>query len=138
MKDKRDEKGFTLIELVVSLTIMSVVVLGVSQMWLVSIRANIKAAQISQASYLAQAKMEHLRSLEDYDDDKLSVTSHPIDFDTLFEKDDSNYDELFDGEYYISEDKGLNGAALKMIRVVVSSRDDEKSKAELVTFKARR
>ncbi len=134
MKIRQSERGFTLIELVISVTIMSVVVLGVSQMWLVSIKANIRASQKSQASYLAQAKMEELRS-KDYGE----LTETGETGISVNEFGDETLNNLYNGKYFVSEIMNNGeGAALREIKVNVWRKDDEINKIELVTWKARR
>lgn len=57
------DRGFSLIEVVVSLGLLSVVALGVAQMFAVSTRANFVAKGRSSATALAEQKMEQIRSL---------------------------------------------------------------------------
>ncbi len=55
--------GFSLIEVIISMGIMSVIALGVAQLFAASTRANRVARGQSSATALAEQKMEQLRSL---------------------------------------------------------------------------
>lgn len=56
-------RGFSLIEVVVSLGLLSVVALSVAQLFAVSTRANFVAKGRSSSTALAEQKMEQIRSL---------------------------------------------------------------------------
>ncbi|MFK5950519.1 MAG: prepilin-type N-terminal cleavage/methylation domain-containing protein [Methylococcales bacterium] len=62
----KSQKGFTLIEILIALVILSVGILGVGAMQLTSIKGNSKARQISEASNLAADRIELFMTL-DYD-----------------------------------------------------------------------
>jgi prepilin-type N-terminal cleavage/methylation domain-containing protein len=59
----RSSNGFSLIEVLVSMGVMSVIALGVAQLFAASTRANRVARGQSSATALAEQKMEQLRSL---------------------------------------------------------------------------
>lgn len=69
-KDTRNQGGFTLIELVVALTVFSIGLLGASMMQTASIRGNKSSASVSQSSNWAAGKMEEIMSW-DYADARL-------------------------------------------------------------------
>jgi prepilin-type N-terminal cleavage/methylation domain-containing protein len=56
-------RGFTLIEVVIALGLLTVVSLGVAQLFAVSTRANLVAKGRTSANALAEQRMEQLRSL---------------------------------------------------------------------------
>ena len=56
-------RGFSLIEVIVSLGLLSVVALSVAQLFAVSTRANFVAKGRSSSTALAEQKMEQIRSL---------------------------------------------------------------------------
>lgn len=58
-----NSRGFSLIEVVVSLGLLSVVALSVAQLFAVSTRANFVAKGRSSSTALAEQKMEQIRSL---------------------------------------------------------------------------
>ncbi|MDW7643699.1 MAG: prepilin-type N-terminal cleavage/methylation domain-containing protein [Desulfuromonadales bacterium] len=66
----RDEKGFSLIEVLIALTIFAVGMLALAQMQIVSMEGNTTARDVTEATTLAQSKIEELMILP-YDDDSL-------------------------------------------------------------------
>jgi type IV pilus assembly protein PilV len=56
-------KGFTLIEVLVGLIILAVGLLGVAGMQLTSVKGNSFSNNLTQASYVAQDRIEHLKNL---------------------------------------------------------------------------
>jgi type IV pilus modification protein PilV len=63
---KTNNKGFTLVELMVALVVFAVGILAVGQLQVTSIRYNSHAQRMSEATMLAQSQMEELMSI-DYD-----------------------------------------------------------------------
>jgi prepilin-type N-terminal cleavage/methylation domain-containing protein len=59
----RTDRGFSLIEVVVALGLLTVVSLGVAQLFAQSTKANITAKGRTSATTLAEQKMEQIRSL---------------------------------------------------------------------------
>jgi len=57
------ERGFTFIEALLSIALLGIAVLGLAQMFVFSIRTNLKSGEISQATFLAQQQVDHLRTL---------------------------------------------------------------------------
>jgi prepilin-type N-terminal cleavage/methylation domain-containing protein len=64
-------KGFTLIEVMVALGVLSIGILSMYTMQTGSVRGNLRASQISTASTWAMDKMEEFSGL-DYDDSQLA------------------------------------------------------------------
>jgi len=64
---KDHEAGFTLVEAVIGIFLISVAVLGLAQLFLITVLNNMKSAQISNATYLAQEQIEHLRVLTEFE-----------------------------------------------------------------------
>jgi type IV pilus assembly protein PilV len=58
----RSAKGFTLIEAMVALVVLSIGLLGVAGMQIVGLRANLSAASRTQASYLADDIIDRMRA----------------------------------------------------------------------------
>lgn len=58
-----DSRGFSLIEVVIAIGLLSVVSLGVAQLFAQSTRANLTAKGRTSATALAEQKMEQIRSL---------------------------------------------------------------------------
>jgi prepilin-type N-terminal cleavage/methylation domain-containing protein len=57
------DAGFSILEVLVAITITAVAVAGLAQMFAISARANTSARMTTYASVLAQQKMEQLRGL---------------------------------------------------------------------------
>jgi prepilin-type N-terminal cleavage/methylation domain-containing protein len=59
----RDASGFTLIEVLVAISLMAVAILGLSSMGATTMKADTQSHHMSAATALAQAKLEQLRVL---------------------------------------------------------------------------
>jgi len=70
------EKGFTLIEVLVALGVFSVALLGLEKMHLTAIQVNTVANRLTQATTLAQDRVERFMAMP-YNDDLLKDTSYP-------------------------------------------------------------
>ncbi|MCX6563640.1 MAG: prepilin-type N-terminal cleavage/methylation domain-containing protein [Candidatus Aminicenantes bacterium] len=57
--------GFTLIEALIGMAITGIALLGMAQLFLISIANNTRGGEISQATFLAQQRIDDLRSLTD-------------------------------------------------------------------------
>lgn len=72
---RRKEGGFSLIEVLISLTIFSVGLLAVAGMQITSIKGNFSSGNVTNATVLAQSKLEDLKSLS-YTDANLTSGQH--------------------------------------------------------------
>jgi type IV pilus assembly protein PilV len=72
-KQSTNQQGFTLIEILIAITIFSIGILAVATMQVSSIKGNSSANGLSEAVTLAQDKMEELMSLDYGDNDLLDV-----------------------------------------------------------------
>ena len=63
MINSLNRKGFTLIEVLVGLVILAVGVLAIAGMLVTSVRANYFSNQLTQASYVAQDRLEFLKTI---------------------------------------------------------------------------
>jgi len=70
------KKGFTLLEVLIALAILSVGVLGIATMRIISTRGNCFGHYLTEASYTAQDRLEFLDALP-YDSPQLQ----PMDYD---------------------------------------------------------
>jgi len=68
-------RGFTLLEVLMAITILMVGILTVASMQISSIRGNAFAGKVTEATTLAGRQLEILQSLP-YDDSDLSAGSH--------------------------------------------------------------
>jgi type IV pilus assembly protein PilV len=59
---RHPEKGFTLVEALVALVVLSIGLLGVAGMQMVGLRGNLSAASRTQANYLADDMIDRMRA----------------------------------------------------------------------------
>ena len=57
------QQGFSLIEVLIGVFLVAVAVLGLVQLFLMSIMNNVRASEIANAVFLAQQEIDYLRSL---------------------------------------------------------------------------
>ena len=62
LQQRRPEKGFTLIEVLVALVVLSIGLLGVAGLQLVGLRGNLSASSRTQASYFADDIIDRMRA----------------------------------------------------------------------------
>jgi len=64
-KGKKDKnvRGFTLIETIISLALVTVVFVSLAQLFTISIMQNVRSHEISNAIFLAQQQIDYLRTL---------------------------------------------------------------------------
>ena len=60
---KRDHKGFTLIEILIGLVILSVGLLAIAALQVTSARGNFFSKNLTQATYVAQDRLEFLEKV---------------------------------------------------------------------------
>lgn len=63
-KQSTNQQGFTLIEILIAITVFSIGILAVAAMQVSSIKGNSSASGLTEAVTLAQDKMEELMSLD--------------------------------------------------------------------------
>ena len=66
-------RGFTLIEVLVGIFLVAVGVVGLTQLFLLSVISGYRADQISRATFLAQQRIDELRNLTQ---DELTTLAH--------------------------------------------------------------
>ena len=104
-----NKKGFTLIEILVGLVILSVGVLAIGGLRVISIRGNFFSHHLTQATYVAQDRLEFLNTLA-YAASALQAGSHDDGTSQL-----SGSDTVFQRSYAVS----INGD-LKTITYTVN------------------
>jgi len=115
------ERGFSLLELLVALVVLSVGVLALAQLFPAGSRAQIQAKQLTSANFFAQQKVEQL-SLLSWTDPDLAAGRHPpgAACDTV-----GPHQELF--RFYQVDILAAPLDELKRITVTVSSRFQTRS-----------
>jgi prepilin-type N-terminal cleavage/methylation domain-containing protein len=61
MNTQKHDRGFSLIEVLVSLFLVAVAVLGLAQLFLAAVANNLKADRVANATFLAQQQIDWLR-----------------------------------------------------------------------------
>ncbi len=61
MKIQERTRGFSLIEVLISIFLVAVAVLGLAQLFLVAVANNLKADRVANATFLAQQQIDWLR-----------------------------------------------------------------------------
>ena len=99
-QQRGSDDGFTLIEVLIAISILSIGVLAVGMMQISSIKGNKTALDISEASFLAESELERLLSIPfgDVTDDNLDG-SGGLDNNTAGTADDNTTSS--DGKYTI-------------------------------------
>ena len=72
----KEQHGFSLLEVLISVSIFSVGLLAVASMQMTAAKGNHFSGALTEASYLAVGQMETLLSLP-YTDDELAAGGHP-------------------------------------------------------------
>jgi len=62
VKKRLEKKGFTLLEVVIGIALISIVLLGLAQLFTLSVMNNLRSSNITNASFLAQQKIDLLRN----------------------------------------------------------------------------
>ena len=62
-KERRHDRGFTLIEIMIAITLLSVGLLGMAGLTVGIIRSNSLSSEVTEATTLAQTKMEDIKRL---------------------------------------------------------------------------
>ena len=73
---KDNQKGFTLIEILIAITVFAIGILGVAAMQLGAIKGNSYSSHLTEATTLAQNKMEELMMLDYNDPNDLLKDGH--------------------------------------------------------------
>jgi prepilin-type N-terminal cleavage/methylation domain-containing protein len=63
VKESKNEKGFSLIEVLVGITLVAVALVGLAELFTLSVLNNLRSSEISNATFLAQQEVEHVRTL---------------------------------------------------------------------------
>ncbi len=118
-----NKKGFTLIEVLVGLVILAIGLLAIAGMQITSVKGNFFSSNLTQASVLAQDRLEALRNLP-WDDPALDINT--VNEGTL-------PNTIFTREYTVTLEPGTT---MKNITVTVRWRDDTDHAISFSTVRA--
>ncbi len=121
------QDGFTLIESVIALAILSIAIFGIASMQTVGIQGNATANRISESSNWAANQTEQIFAWQ-YDDSRLlDVRTGSLD-----NNENPDHGPLVQGNYSIvwnvQDSKPIPNEMTKMIRVIVTRKDQDSSK----------
>jgi len=71
-----EKKGFSLVEVVIGLIFLAIGLLAVAGMQVASVRGNFSSNNVTQATYIAQDRLEFLKNLP-FGSTELAAGSHP-------------------------------------------------------------
>ncbi len=125
MKNRKGQEGFTLIEVIIALGVLSIGVLSVMVMQVTGIRGNATANTITIESNWASDRIERLLAL-DYDHDDLTDNGTAgLDHKTTAKADgnvispDGDYTIFWNVEHYMTPYATATNSTVKAIRVIV-------------------
>lgn len=119
-----EQKAFTLIEVLIGLVILAAIILAVAAMQITSTKSGYFSNNLTQATILAQDKLEYLKNVS-YNDADLSSGHH---------NEGAISDTIFLREYTIGED---SGNSIKTITVVVRWADPRDHTVSLSTIRSK-
>jgi len=135
---KSNQKGFSLIEILIAITVFAIGILAVGKMQIAAIKGNSFANDLTKATTLAQDRMEELIGFP-YDDTDLDDTDTDdkagLDDNTTATADHNDSNNPVDGRYNIfwniATDHPINNT--KEIRVIVRWTDRGTQKRVSIT-----
>ncbi len=82
LRQPLNKKGFTIIEVMIAMTILAIGLLSIGTMQITAVKGNKIAMDISRASYLAESKLEELLSMPFVNADGVDTNSNgPVGLD---------------------------------------------------------
>ena len=89
---RRRSEGFSLIEVLVGISVLAVAVIGLAQLFLLAVMNNVRSGDITSAVFLAQQQVDYLRTLTRDELLAFPNTSTPIPAESDDEQLDINSD----------------------------------------------
>ena len=117
-----DKKGFTLIEVLTGLVLLAIGLLAIAGMQLTSVKGNFFSGNLTQASILAQDRLEALKQV-DFNDASLTVGTH----------NDGTISGTFTRKYAVSL---VPGTPMLNITVTVSWKDSSDHSISFTTVRS--
>lgn len=117
-----NKKGFTLVEVLVGLVILAIGLLAIAGMQITSVKGNFFSNNITQASILAQSRLEELKNL-DVNHGDLSLGTH----------DEGVVQGIFSRQYTVNL---VPGTSMLSIVVTVRWRDNSDHSVSFSTIRA--
>ena len=113
MKRLSNQNGFTLLELLIALTILTIGLLGLAGLHIAAIQGNVSGFKISTATAVAQERIEELKAL-DGADTHLSAGAHADDNSAGADADDRSpviQNITYNRSYTIQDNTPISGTS---------------------------
>jgi type IV pilus assembly protein PilV len=135
---KSNEKGFSLIEILIAITVFAIGILAIGKMQIAAIKGNSFANDLTKATTLAQDRMEKLIGLSYIDplnNDTNGNGDTGLDADANATVDHNDVDGMYNIFWNIAENCPIDNT--KKIRVIVTWKDKgEQKKVKITSMKA--
>lgn len=117
---KRGEEGVSLIETLLALSLMGMLILGVTAVFMTAVRAGLSSRQLTEETVLAQEKMEELLAI---DFDSLTaggnLDTSVTGFNDSIDADSNGVDDYF-RRWQVVDDIPIAGTKMLRVRVVAA------------------
>lgn len=107
-----NKAGFSLIEALIGMSVIGIALLGLAQLFLLSVSNNTRAGDIARATFLAQQELDYLRALTDAELSTFPSTSRGESADETI---DINGDGFTDFRRITQVAAGSSGFAVKIL-----------------------
>jgi len=125
-----NQKGFSLLEILIGLVILAIGILAITGMQITSMRGNFFSDNIMQASILGQDRLEELRAIPlDQNPNAFSIGTHD---DGLIPIRGTNFSRV----YIVEGHPSPNLPDSRVIRIIVSWRDTSDHSVSFSTVKS--
>jgi len=129
MKTTRCPNAFTFIEVIILLALVTVVVVGLIQLFNLSVLQNLRANEMSNAIFLAQQQIDYLRTLTSEELATFPSTQRGESADELL---DLNLDGTVDFRRLTSVQMSMDGLGFEVRVLIFPASAANKNRAELL------